>query len=112
MLNQARLQTGADSIEWRQASADALPFPSETFDAAICQFGVMFFPDKLASFREVHRVLRRGGTYVFNVWDGLDQNSLAYTADQVLRDIVPSYQPARGEQRARDGAAAANCPGR
>ena len=48
-------------VEWRQADVVDLPFPDASFDAAICQFGVMFFPDKVKAFSEVHRVLRPGG---------------------------------------------------
>ena len=90
MLEQARLQPEADRIEWRQAAADALPFADKTFDAAICQFGVMFFPDKPASFREALRVLSPGSQYVFNVWDSLEHNVLGYTANQVMRRLFPS----------------------
>ena len=58
-----------EQVEFRPADATALPFPDNTFDAVVCQFGVMFFPDKDKSFREVYRVLAPGGRYLFNVWD-------------------------------------------
>ena len=56
-------------VTWRQADAMMLPFSAESFDLVVCQFGVMFFPDKTASFREASRVLCHGGTYLFVVWD-------------------------------------------
>src|SRR5262245_37589537 len=47
MLDRARArQSGNVEIEWRQADALALPFGDQSFDAVICQFGAMFFPDK------------------------------------------------------------------
>ena len=57
------------TITWQQADAMKLPFPDASFDLIVCQFGVMFFPGKQASFREASRVLRQGGTYRFAVWD-------------------------------------------
>jgi ubiquinone/menaquinone biosynthesis C-methylase UbiE len=60
-----------------QADATSLPLGDKTFEAVICQFGVMFFPDKRAAFREAHRVLAPGGLFLFNVWDALDRNPLA-----------------------------------
>jgi ubiquinone/menaquinone biosynthesis C-methylase UbiE len=58
MLDVARKKFGpAERVEFRQADADALPFPDGAFDAAICQFGVMFFPDKDKAYREIFRVL-------------------------------------------------------
>lgn len=72
-LNQAMLDRGAarqecDSrITWQQADALALPFLPEIFDAVACQFGVMFFPDKVQGYREARRVLKPGGQFFFSV---------------------------------------------
>jgi len=73
MLDHARTRFSREDrqenrVEWRQADALALPFPDQTFDAVACQFGVMFFPDKLQGFSEAIRVLRPGGRFLFNVW--------------------------------------------
>ena len=59
------------------ADATALPFPEAFFDAAICQVGVMFYPDKDKSYREIQRVLRPGGRYFFSVWDSRSRNPFA-----------------------------------
>jgi ubiquinone/menaquinone biosynthesis C-methylase UbiE len=67
-LARAKFQPG-EQVDFRQVDATILPFPDGTFDAVVCQFGVMFFPDKDKSYREVHRVLALGGRYLFNVWD-------------------------------------------
>jgi ubiquinone/menaquinone biosynthesis C-methylase UbiE len=69
MIDRARVRPGVANITWQQADAMKLPFPDASFDLIVCQFGVMFFPDKQASFREASRVLRQGGTYRFAVWD-------------------------------------------
>lgn len=54
-------QPAQDNIEWRQADALALPFEDDAFDAVCCQFGVMFFPDRVAGYAEARRVLKPGG---------------------------------------------------
>ena len=75
MLAFARKKFSADeAIEWQQADAQNLPFADGSFDAVVCQFGVMFFPDKELAFREALRVLRPGGVYLFNVWDAMEKN--------------------------------------
>ena len=71
-LNQQMLDLAAvigtkRPVEWRQADAMQLPFPDATFDAVLCQFGVMFFPEKSKAFSEARRVLRSGGVFIFNV---------------------------------------------
>jgi ubiquinone/menaquinone biosynthesis C-methylase UbiE len=71
MLDRARAVGTAYPVEWRTADALALPFPDRSFDAVVCQFGVMFFPDKPRAYAEARRVLRPGGAFVFNVWDSL-----------------------------------------
>jgi ubiquinone/menaquinone biosynthesis C-methylase UbiE len=85
MINQARSKFERDGgVEWRQADAMALPFAAQSFDAAICQFGVMFFPDKLAGFREAYRVLDAGGVFLFSVWDAIEKNQLSFVAAQAV----------------------------
>ena len=97
-LNKAMLQMAAEvgtkrPVEWRQADAMALPFPDGMFDAVICQFGVMFFPDKPKAFSEAHRVLRPGGVFVFNVWDRIEENEFVDTVTRSLESLFPNDPP-------------------
>jgi SAM-dependent methyltransferase len=80
-------------IEWQQADAIALPFADESFDAVICQFGVMFFPDKPKAFAEAHRVLRQGGTFLFSVWDDIEENDFVNTVTEALTPLFPDNPP-------------------
>jgi SAM-dependent methyltransferase len=68
MLARAKSHPGLERVRWQEADALALPFADRSFNRVLCQFGVMFFPDKRAGFRQVCRVLRPGGRFVFNVW--------------------------------------------
>jgi len=70
----------------------ALPFPDAAFDYVLCQFGVMFFPDKRAAFREARRVLRPGGQFLFNVW-GDKKGTARLLAEQVVGEKL-SRDPA------------------
>ncbi len=65
-----------------------LPFPDGAFDAVVCQFGVMFFPDKARALSEAHRVLRPGGVLIFNVWDRIEENEFADDRDRGPRPAV------------------------
>ena len=66
MLDFAAAQPGAERVNWQQADATALPFPDRSFNIVACQFGAMFFPDKVAGYREALRVLRPAGRLVFS----------------------------------------------
>jgi len=68
MLDQAKSHPGLERVQWQEADALSLPFADQQFDFAVCQFGVMFFSDKVAAFREALRVLRPGGRFLFSVW--------------------------------------------
>jgi ubiquinone/menaquinone biosynthesis C-methylase UbiE len=94
MLDQAaKRQAGDRKIEWRQADALALPFPAASFDVVVCQFGAMFFPDKIAAYKEARRVLRSGGHLIFNVWDRISENEFADVVTQALAAVVPDDPP-------------------
>lgn len=93
MLEQAQSVGTSRPVEWRQADAAALPFPDGTFDAVVCQFGVMFFPDKATAFAEVHRVLRPGGIFIFDVWDRIEENQFVDTVMASLESIFPEDPP-------------------
>jgi SAM-dependent methyltransferase len=88
MLDQAKAVGTARSVEWRQADAMQLPFPDASFDAVVCQFGAMFFPDKPKAFAEARRVLRDRGTLIFNVWDRIENNEFA---DEVTRALATLF---------------------
>ena len=97
-LNQEMLDEGARvgtsrPVEWRQADAMQLPFPDASFDAVVCQFGVMFFPDKARAFAEVRRVLKRGGIFVFSVWDRIGTNEFVDTVTTALATMFPTNPP-------------------
>lgn len=70
-----------------------LPFSDGEFDAVVCQFGVMFFPDKARAFAEIHRVLRPGGTFVFSVWDKIEDNEFANTVTAALAHLLAQDPP-------------------
>ena len=94
MVDYARSKVGAaPGLEWRQADASALPFPDASFDAVVCQFGVMFVPDKLLAMKEARRVLRPGGVFAFNVWDKIEENDLGRTAHETITRFFPSDPP-------------------
>lgn len=93
MLEQARKVLPSPRVEWRQADAQRLPFPDASFDAVLCQFGVMFFPDKVLAFSEARRVLKPGGLYCFNVWDGISHNDFSATINHALAKVFPEDPP-------------------
>jgi SAM-dependent methyltransferase len=94
MLDHARMRVAADPrIEWRVADAQQLPFADASFDHCVCQFGVMFFPDKVAALREVRRVLKPGGEFLCNTWGTLQQNDFARLANATVAKFFSSDPP-------------------
>ena len=93
MLDQAAAVGTSRPVEWRQADAMQLPFKDGTFDAVVCQFGVMFFPEKSKAFSQARRALRPGGVFVFNVWDRITENEFADTVTSALESVFPGDPP-------------------
>lgn len=94
MLELAKTKlSGAENVHYAVVDAMDLPFEDATFDLMACQFGVMFFPDKAASFREAARVLKPGGRYVFNVWSAMEKNPFSLVAHGVGKRFFPTNPP-------------------
>ena len=87
MIEVAKQNVRPENIEFKEADAQALPFDDNSFDLIVCQFGFMFVPDKPKAFSEAYRVLKPGGTLLFNTWDKLENNKLSY----VVRNIVAEH---------------------
>jgi SAM-dependent methyltransferase len=94
MLDRAKTMQPPDTrIEWRQADALDLPFDDDSFDAVVCQFSVMFFPDKVAGYAEARRVLKPGGIFVFNVWDNIESNEISDLVTRGAAAVFPDDPP-------------------
>jgi len=93
MLDVARNGGVASNLSFQAADAQALPFVDDSFDLVVAQFGAMFFPDKIGAYAEARRVLRNGGTLMFNVWDRLDANIGSAAIHQAVCEVVPEPKP-------------------
>jgi SAM-dependent methyltransferase len=93
MLDRARTIGIKRRVQWRQADAMQLPFEDGAFDAVVCQFGAMFFPDRSMAFAEARRVLRPGGLLVFSVWDRVEHNEFAETVSTAVASLFPADPP-------------------
>ena len=82
-----------ENVAWLEADAGALAFEEGVFDAVVCQFGVMFFPDKEGAMRETYRVLSPGRVFLFNVWDSFEQNPVARTAHETIASFFDRDPP-------------------
>ena len=93
MLDRAAAVGTARPVEWQPADAMALPFADAAFDAVVCQFSAMFFPDKAKAFAEARRVLRPGGAFLFSVWDRIAENEFADIVTTALEFVFPADPP-------------------
>jgi ubiquinone/menaquinone biosynthesis C-methylase UbiE len=83
----------ATNLRWQQADAMALPFPDASFDTVVCQFSVMFFPDRVAAYREALRVLTPGGRFIFNAWDRIEDNEVTLAVSDAVAALFPEDPP-------------------
>lgn len=99
-LNEPMFQNAADkfgkeeAVEWLQADACSLPFGDQIFAAVVCQFGIMFVPDKALAAREAYRVLKPGGLFLFNTWDAMEHNELTRIAHETIAGYFEKDPPA------------------
>lgn len=81
------------AVEWREAVAESLPFPDQSFDAVVSQFGLMFFSDRRQAISEMLRLLAPGGRLAVAVWDSLE-NIPAYATEVALIGRMAGRQAA------------------
>jgi ubiquinone/menaquinone biosynthesis C-methylase UbiE len=93
MIEFARATVPGPGISWQQANAQELPFADAAFDAVVCQFGLMFLPDKVKGLGEARRVLAPGGLFVASVWESVAANPHARAIQAVLDDLYPDSPP-------------------
>jgi ubiquinone/menaquinone biosynthesis C-methylase UbiE len=93
MLDVAQARLGSDRIEYRVVDAQALPFGDGAFDLVVCQFGVMFFPDRITAYREARRVLKPGGHFLFNAWGTLEANEASLVLARAVASAFPDDPP-------------------
>lgn len=87
----ARLQSAR--VSFRAADAQELPFSEHSFDLALCQFGVMFMPDKIRANREAARVINPDGAYLLVTFDRLDLNPVPQAAGEAVAKLFPDDPP-------------------
>ena len=93
MIDYAQSVGTSRPVVWQSGDVMDLPFGDASFDAVVCQFGVMFFPDRSAAFAEVARVLRPGGVFLFNVWDAIEHNEFAAVVTTAVAGMFPDDPP-------------------
>ncbi|HRI78679.1 MAG TPA: class I SAM-dependent methyltransferase [Cyclobacteriaceae bacterium] len=93
MIAVARKQVLDRSINWMTADMQELPFQDNTFDLAVCQYGIMFVPDKPKAIREIARVLKKGSIFHFNTWDKIENNGVPWIAKKTVTDYFNGEEP-------------------
>lgn len=93
MLEVASKRIRFEAVQFLPADAQNLPFENGTFDLVVCQFGSMFFPDKVRGHAEARRVLRKGGHYLLAIWDRIERNQITYAAQNALIECFPEDPP-------------------
>ena len=88
----------APAIEWREGTAEALPFEDASFHAVVSQFGLMFFGDRVRALQEMARVLAPGGRMAVAVWESLERSE-AYPDEVALLERLAG-RPAADALRA------------
>ncbi len=83
----AALTPPSPRLSWQPSDALDLPFPDASFDVVACQFGVMFFPDRARGYAEARRLLGPRGTFVFNVWDRIENNEVPWVIERAINEV-------------------------
>jgi SAM-dependent methyltransferase len=97
MMAVAQQKVNAQNISWAQVDMCAIPYSEAYFDVVVCQFGLMFAPDKLKALQEIYRVLNKGGRLIFNTWGLLANNKVFQIFNETLVNLM-NFDLAGAEQ--------------
>jgi SAM-dependent methyltransferase len=95
-LNEAMVRYAAEHVPgaaWQVADAQDLEYADDAFDLVVCQFGVMFLPDRIGAYRGIRRVLAPGGSFLFNAWDTLDTHEAETAVIDAMAELFPDDPP-------------------
>jgi ubiquinone/menaquinone biosynthesis C-methylase UbiE len=94
MILEGMRRVGADPrLSWQTADALSLPFDAPQFDVVVCQFGLMFMPDKQLALAEMQRVLQPGGTLLVSTWDTMAKNPASALLQERAFEACPADPP-------------------
>lgn len=87
MIDVAKQRITSGNVRWETVDMTNIPFEENQFDLIVCQFGIMFAPDKVKAFTEIRRVLKKGGKLIFNTWGDIHNNKVW----SITSDLVNSF---------------------
>lgn len=90
MLTVAQEKISAPNVCWDTVDMGAIPYEHDLFDTIVCQFGLMFATDKYKAVTEIHRVLKKGGKLLFNVWANIADNPVWKINNNLLSRFFPN----------------------
>ena len=93
MLKHAENIGANREVNWEQADVMTLPYDNESFDVVVCQFSTMFFPDRVHAYKEIRRILKPGGKFLFSIWNSLEVNDFANTVMETVTTLFPENPP-------------------
>jgi len=94
MLDEAKKRVAHDPrITWQAADMQALPFPDNSVNAVVCQFGLMFVPDKVLALREMKRVMSPGGILLVATWNDISENPASEMLHEYAFETMPNDPP-------------------
>ena len=88
MMDIAKQIIEAPNVIWNKVDMSSIPYMDNEFDIIVCQFGLMFVPDKLVALKEIFRVLKPGGRLLFNTWGDLEQNPIWKLSFKTLKEYL------------------------
>jgi ubiquinone/menaquinone biosynthesis C-methylase UbiE len=92
-VDHASIKPGMARISWQRADPCDQPFFDATFGIVVCHFGVVAINDRVPAFRDVRRVMKQGGRFVFSVPASLRHNPVAECLQQALESLFPADPP-------------------
>src|SRR5579872_1596632 len=93
MLAVAQEKITASNVGWDTVDMAAIPYEHDLFDTVVCQFGLMFATDKARAVTEMHRVLKKGGKLLFNVWAPIADNPIWRIYTTLIARFFPDNMP-------------------